>query len=277
MARFTLLSRLGSKDLDEVSGMTTASASGTLWLHNDSGDGPFLYAVESKTGTLRAIVKVRGAKSEDWESLTHGPGGFLYVGDIGDNDEERREVALYRLKEPPIPRPAGARREGRAYSGDISTFPLVYPDRPHNAETLLCHPKTGALYILTKEKDGGSEVFAVPSLARPGVRQVLRRVGRFRLPAPTPADRARHHGGLLVTDGAISLDGREIAVATYSRLLLYAVPPGKPLEAALSSRPRSFPLPADLAQCEALCYAEDGKSILLTGEGEGAPLYSFSR
>ena len=273
MARFMLLSRLGSEDLDEVSGMTPSREPGTLWLHNDSGDGPFLYAAESKTGKLRAIVKVRGAKSEDWEGLTRGPGGFLYVADIGDNDEERREVVIYRLKEPQLPLGRGA----KLYSGAVQAFPLVYPDRPHNAEALLCHPKTGALYVLTKEKDGASEVFLVPSLARPGVRQVLRRVGRFRLPAPTSVDRSRKGIGLLVTDGAISPDVREVAVATYSRLLLYAVPPGKPLEAALSGRPRSFALPAELEQCEALCYAPDGKTILLTGEGEGAPLYAFTR
>ena len=266
-----LLSRLGSNDLDETSGMTTASAPGTLWVHNDSGDGPFLYAVEAKTGQLRAIVKVRGAQAVDWESMTRGPGGYLFVGDIGDNDEERQGIVVYRLKEPTLPPGRGA----KLHSERAAAFPLVYPDRPRNAETLLCHPKTGVLYILTKEKDGGSEVFAVPSLARLGVRQTLRRVAGFRLPPPTPADRARHHGGLLVTDGAISPDGREVAIATYSRLLLYAVPPGKPLEAALATRPRDFPLPADLAQCEALCYATDGKSILLTGEGVGAPLYSF--
>ncbi len=45
---------------------------------------------------------------------------------------------------------------------DGPIYDLVYPDGPHNAETLMTDPTTGRLYVATKEVLGGT-LYAAPS------------------------------------------------------------------------------------------------------------------
>ncbi len=57
---------------------------GIYWTHNDSDDGPYLYAVDSSTGKTVATVTFSGVgKPRDVEAISIGPHND--VGDIGDN------------------------------------------------------------------------------------------------------------------------------------------------------------------------------------------------
>src|SRR5689334_12693906 len=59
---------------------------GVYWTHNDSDDGPYVYAVDSATGKTVARVTLTGIGTpRDVEAISLGPDGQLYVGDIGDN------------------------------------------------------------------------------------------------------------------------------------------------------------------------------------------------
>src|SRR6476646_1827310 len=71
---------------------------GIYWTHNDSDDGPYLYAVDSATGKTFARVTMRGIHPRDVEAVSIGPDGDLYVGDIGDNlGGAWSEVWIYRF------------------------------------------------------------------------------------------------------------------------------------------------------------------------------------
>src|SRR2546425_2345850 len=64
---------LASPRLIESSGVAVSHAHpGVLWSHNDSGDGPYLYATDL-TGADRGRVLVSGAENEDWEDMALGP------------------------------------------------------------------------------------------------------------------------------------------------------------------------------------------------------------
>jgi hypothetical protein len=252
MARFMLLSRIQTKDVDEASGMAASAKNpGVVWINNDSGDGPFLYAIEAKTGRLRAYFKLSGVRARDWEALRLTPDGNFLIGDFGDNDAERRDCYLYRTPEPILPPGFGAKLR----AGRVEKIPQAYPGGPRNAEALLIHPKTGQFFIVTKSESGTSEVFAGPKLTKITTVSV----------------------GGEVTDGAISPDGRELVLLTYEKLLFWRWPENKPLASVLKTRPSALPLPRELKQAEALCYAPDGKTLYLTTEGEFPPLFALRR
>ena len=60
---------------------------GVYWTHNDSDDGAYLYAVDSKTGETVATLTLTGVGTpRDMEAISIGPDNHLYVGDIGDNE-----------------------------------------------------------------------------------------------------------------------------------------------------------------------------------------------
>src|SRR5881409_2635287 len=89
-----------SPRLIESSGVAVSHAHpGVLWSHNDSGDGPYLYATDT-TGADRGRVLVSGAENEDWEAMALGPcpmrpGTCVYLADTGDNLERRTVVTVY--------------------------------------------------------------------------------------------------------------------------------------------------------------------------------------
>ena len=240
---------LRSDKLTEASGLVVSSTQkGIVWTHNDSGDGPFLYAFDLG-GRPRATVRVEGAEAKDWEDLASGPfpgrrGTWLYAADIGDNKRKRKAVVVYALPEP---------RLGAKVSAPAIPLRATYPDGPHNAETLLCDPGSGRLTIFTKEKDGVSLVFRFP--AKPLATNVLEKVASFRVPGLSP----------LVTGGAFRPDGGAIVLVTYTNVIELKGPDFWKGTPKLQFQP-------GLRQLEAVDYAPDGKTLLLTSEGENPPL-----
>ncbi|HEX9611134.1 MAG TPA: hypothetical protein VF978_04545, partial [Gemmatimonadales bacterium] len=93
--------------LTESSGVAVSRThTGVLWTHNDSGDGPYLYATDLRGGD-RGFLRVSGAEAIDWEDMALGPcplrGTCLYLADTGDNLEVRPSVTVYAVPEPEPP------------------------------------------------------------------------------------------------------------------------------------------------------------------------------
>ena len=99
------LANLEYQPIVESSGISASRRNTKLfWTHNDSGDGPFIYAFDRR-GKHRGVWRVVGAKAVDWEDMAIGPGpnrgkSYLYLGDIGDNLKTREEMIVYRVVEP---------------------------------------------------------------------------------------------------------------------------------------------------------------------------------
>src|SRR5438874_9337753 len=69
-----LLGTLQEKAVTESSGLVASRRTpGVFWTHNDSGDGPYLYATDRK-GRALAKFTVSGATNVDWEDIAAGAG-----------------------------------------------------------------------------------------------------------------------------------------------------------------------------------------------------------
>ncbi len=182
--------------IEESSGLAVAGS--LLLTVNDSGDGPVVYAVSARTGETMGRTTYSTDEVEDVEAIAVGPRGEVWTGDIGDNAVERGTVSLYRM--PPV------RPGDRAVAAE--RFDLRYADGPHDAETLLVHPRTGQVWVVTKELFGGA-VYSAPRHLRADRVNVLRRV------AGAPR---------LVTDGAFFPDGRHVVLRGYGDAVVLAMP-----------------------------------------------------
>src|SRR5438874_1913021 len=81
--------RLQNRDITESSGIAASYCqNGVYWTHNDSGDGPFIFAMD-ETGRDLGKWHVAGAENIDWEDIAASKDAsgkcFLYLGEIGDN------------------------------------------------------------------------------------------------------------------------------------------------------------------------------------------------
>ena len=273
------IANLEDKAVRESSGVVASRRNpGLFWTHNDSGDGPNLYAFD-RQGRKRGVWRVEGASAVDWEDIAAGPGPepgrpYLYVGDTGDNDRARSVVTVYRVAEPEITESdAASDRKNPRPTATAEAIRLKYPDGKHDAETLMVHPKTGDIYVLTKSLT----VAGVYKLAAPYTsKQVntLARVGELKMPTL--------FAGLL-TGGDISPDGTRVVLCDYVaayELTLPTAAPSSTSAVGFDAVWKQTPLVIELgerAQGEAVCYSEDGSSVLATSEKRNPPLIEVKR
>ncbi len=215
---------------------------GIYWTHNDSDDGPYLYAVDSRTGRTVARVTFSGVgRPRDVEAVSIGPDDQIYVGDIGDNlDGSWPYVWIYRLPEP---------RQLKDQTIRATQYVVKYADGARNAESLVVHPKTGRVYIIDKKEDGGHLYEGPVRLSAHGT-NVFKPIAAV---------------DLWATDAAFSPDGTQLAVRGYFGGILYDWNGGK-----IKRRGRlDVPLQR---QGESVTYSADGTELLYGSEGADSPV-----
>ena len=257
--------------ISESSGLATASTPGIVFTHNDSGDEPRFFAVDERGKTL-ATYTLPIPQARDWEDMARGPDeqgrNSLWLGDIGDNSATReRGILVHRVLEP-VP---GARE--RVTTEQPASFRLRYPDGPGDAEALLVHPRTGRVYVVSKPLAGPAKVYAAPPRLDAGGPNALALVAEVDLEA-TGTPGGPGIGGLaqlLVTAGDISPDGTRVALRSYTDLYEWTVE-GDDVAAAFRGTPTVTALP-ETRQGEGLAYTADGSALLVSTEGESAPVH----
>jgi hypothetical protein len=264
----TQLATLEDRHVNESSGIVASRSNpGLFWTHNDSGDGPFVYAFD-RGGRQRGTWRVEGARARDWEDIAAGPGPepgrtYLYAGDIGDNDEEREFVTVYRFPEPEVAEADKAStHESPRATAAAEAIRVKYPDGAHDCEALLVHPATGDLYVVTKRGDAAG-VYKLSAPFDSSNVNTFARVAVLRGPG---------FFGSLVTGADISPDGRRVALCDYASGYELTLPEGsKNFDDVWTQKPTLVPL-GPRRQGEAVCYSLDGAALLATSEGSPAPL-----
>ena len=261
--------RVTMADVTEASGLIASGKNdGVLWTHNDSGDTARVYAFASDGAPLASFnLNVPAA---DWEDMALGPGpvdgeDYLYLGDIGDNAEARASIQVHRISEPVVSGPSG-----ESDVTDVESFTLVYPDRAHDAETLLVDPISGDLFIVTKERSDVTKVFVTRAPLAPGETTLEQLV---ELPFGTELGT-----NTLTTAGDVSRDGSLLIVKTYTTAFIWRRPPGAAdlAEAFTAAEACSVPVEVE-AQGEAIAFAADGSGYFTLSEGASQPLYFYAK
>ncbi len=268
-----VVGKIESSEITESSGIVASRCNeNVFWTHNDSGDAAFIYAINAR-GEKLGTWKVAGAKNKDWEDIAtiKNKNGecFLYVGDIGNNERLKSEFTIYRVKEPKV---AGAdktsSRKNPQTTETAEAIRFDYPDMRHDAETLLVHPQTGDIYVLSKSLSSASIVYKLPKNYGLNKTNRLEKVADFTVPA--------FANGFL-TGGEISPDGKRVIVCDYFAAYEIVLPEkAKSFEEIWREKPLIVEL-GERAQGEAVCYSVDGKSIFATSEKKNSPIIEAKR
>jgi hypothetical protein len=256
--RIIQIGRFQSQRVSESSGVAASRTHrGVLWTHNDSGDGPYVYATDL-TGADRAVVRVDGARAVDWEDVAlapcpTGPDDCLYIADTGDNEERRKSVVVYVVPEPHPP----VRVADTTRAVPVATIRLKYPDGPHDVEAIYVSQADSALYLVSKGRRGsvrlyrlGRHLWLADSVVTAALVQDL------------PITSAATYGGL-VTGAAIRADGRAVAIRTYSDVYFFV--PGARGRLAPGLPPACSVAGLEV-QGEGVSFLDDS-TLVLTSEG----------
>jgi hypothetical protein len=221
--------------ISESSGLVRSVRHPTLlWTHNDGGSTAEIYGINSKGRTV-AQITLRGIDPYDPEAISRGKDSkgrpAIFLGDIGDNGERRRNVSVFRVTEP---KSLGRRTIKPTW------FRFRYEDGPHDAEALLIDPRNGRLWIATKSLSIGGLYVAPRKLVTQS-----HGINRLRRVADVPP----------MTTDATFLPTGKFVLRTYSSGFLYDAPGQLREELTLPIQP----------QAESVAY--DGKRLLLGSEG----------
>jgi hypothetical protein len=240
---------LANTQVIESSGITASQwRDDVLWTHNDSGDTPRLFAIDTAGRDLGTIA-VEPAEAIDWEdicSATIDGKPCLVVADTGDNQRKRDHATLYIAEEPDLATDRIARV--------IHALPFTYEDGPQNCEGLAVSPDKQVFYLASRGKKDERKLY---ELSFTGT--VARLVMSLNQPHVTAMD--------------ISRDGRYAVLLTQENTALeYRRDTDESWPQAFSRAPRTLPLP-EAVQAEAICYSPDGDALYVTSEGSPCPLW----
>jgi hypothetical protein len=268
-----VVGKIESAEIKESSGIAASKCQpDVFWTHNDSGDDAFIFAINKK-GEKLGTWKVAGAKASDWEDIAEikTPDGecVLYIGDIGNNTRIRDEFTIYRVREPQVlPENESSSKKNPQNTESAEAIKFVYPDMRHDAETLMVHPVSGDIYILSKRLSGASAVYKLKSNFDLSKTNKLEKLADFSVPAIP--------NGFL-TGGDIAPDGKRVVVCDYFNAYELTLPESaKNFDEIWKETPLTVEL-GPREQGEAVAYSADGKSIFAGSENKKSPLIEVKR
>ncbi len=270
----TIVGRIESAEIKESSGITVSKCqTDIIWTHNDSGDGAFIYALNSK-GKHLGTWQVQNARNFDWEDVASAKDSFgkcyIYIGEIGNTkDNEREEHKIYRVAEPAVAASDSnftSKNAPQTAAAEFLTF--NYPDSRQDAETLLVHPLTGDIYVLTKQREKPSGVYKLKPVFNESLTVKAEKISDITVPAVP--------NGLL-TGGEISPDGKRVILCDYFAGYELVLPNEiANFDDIWKQKPSAIEL-GDRKQGEAIGYSADGLSIFATSEGKNQPIIEVKR
>lgn len=141
-------------DLREISGLTRIS--GRWWGHADSGANPEFFNLNPENGQVLQKISLQNAQNRDWEDVA-ADSAHLYLGDFGNNSNNRTNLGLYRV---PLAKIGTANSELVA-EGDWQFVPFAYADQtdfsaqPEDSSVYDCEAAIffqGKIHLFTKSR-----------------------------------------------------------------------------------------------------------------------------
>jgi hypothetical protein len=151
-------------DVVESSGLQFTG--GSLWTFNDSGNAPVLFRVDTTDGHVVQQVRISNFDNVDWEDIAASP-QYLFVGDIGNNLGDRRNLRVLRVAKSALgPAATTATAEAIAFSYPDQTDFTPRNNR-HNFDCEAFFFANDSLHLFTKDwVDLQTRYYTVP--ATPG-------------------------------------------------------------------------------------------------------------
>lgn len=229
------------KQIKESSGLARATDS-TFYTNPDSGLPAELYEFNLKGELLQTIALP--IPNQDWEDLAQDQSGNLYIGDFGNNGNQRRDLKVYRLHKKNMQ----VTDTLHFRFADQSEFPPPRKDKHYDLEAFFYH--RDSLYLFTKSW-AARPVTQLYKLPVAGNRQALPPVARLQLKSP-------------VTAADISPDTTAYALLGYGRLYLF-----EPENGTINLQGKRYCLPLGrTGQAEAVLFMEPGQLLITNEKGK---------
>lgn len=252
------------KKLKEVSGIALSQDQKTIWAIEDAGNKNVVYGL-NRQGELVNDVLVENAENNDWEDITKDAAGNIYMGDFGNNENDRQNLSILKLD---------LKNDSQKSTKVIQTTKFHYEGQtefPPKKSNLLydCEAfveKDGSFYLFTKNRskgfDGTFLVFQIPNKEGDFEAKLI---GKLKLEGG--------YSDAAITSAAIN-SKNEIVLLTHKNIHVLS---GFTANDFNSAKIQKLPLNHN-SQKEAVVFVDD-KTLLIADEKdkkEGGNVYQFS-
>ena len=237
---------LNNQTIKEGSGIADSKINpGYLWVEEDSGNPAALWLL-GHDGTVNKSIPITGATNRDWEDIVVAVGpavgkNYIYIAETGDNNQVDSSYSYYRFEEPAM---------SSSSVMDAEKIVFKYPDGPHDSEAFMVDGNTKDIYLITK-RDALSGIYKIAYPQSVSDTNEAEFVGKLPYTG--------------VVSAALSDDGTEIIIKTYTSLLYYTKTKTADIADALQSNNKSLDYKVE-AQGESVCFAADNKGFYTFSE-----------
>ncbi|WP_140486801.1 hypothetical protein [Flavobacterium sp. GSA192] len=200
------------KQLKEVSGIVFTESSKLLWTLEDSGNANEIYAVDNQ-GEIQKTLTIAQTQNIDWEDITKDGQGNLYIGDFGNNENTRKDLAIYKIAKDSL------QNESVIPSYKIS---FAYPEQTefppkktklfYDVEAFVEYQNNFYLFTKNRSKgfDGTTLLYKVPNKAGFHQAELL---GEFKAEG--------NYQNAAITSATISPDGKKVVLLSHSKIWIF--------------------------------------------------------
>ena len=200
------------KKLKEVSGITYFPETNLIYALEDSGNENEIYAINSQ-GKLEKTIAITNAKNVDWEDITKDQKGNIYIGDFGNNDNERQDLCIYKVAKEELNKENAVSEYKISFSYPEQTeFPPKKKELFYDVEGFFEHQNYFYLFTKNRSKGFDGTAFIYKILNAPGMQKAVK-IGEFRT-----CDNYNH---CVLTSAAMSPDGKKVALLSHDKIVLF--------------------------------------------------------
>lgn len=210
------------KQLKEISGI--AIANNFLYAIQDSGNKSEIVVLDT-LGTLLNTIKVNNVSNTDWEDVTLDQQGNVYIGDFGNNDNIRKDLAIYKI-------PSFDLLNNNVNATYKVTFD--YPEQidfPPSKKRLMFDVEAffeygNFFYLFTKNRskkfDGSSYIYKIPNQA-----------GHHHAVLLDTIYTGNDYNTCAITSASISPNKTKFVLLSHAKIWVFAIPSDKSIAKAI--------------------------------------------
>ncbi|WP_316633607.1 hypothetical protein [uncultured Flavobacterium sp.] len=200
------------KKLKEVSGITYFPETNLIYTLEDSGNANKIYAINSD-GKLDKTITITNATNVDWEDITKDKSGNIYIGDFGNNDNERKDLCIYKVNKNQLNKDLAVAEYKVSFSYPEQTeFPPKKKELFYDVEGFFEHENYFYLFTKNRSKNFDGTAFIYKILNAPGTQKATK-IGEFKT--------CPNYNHCVLTSATISPDGKKVVLLSHDKILLF--------------------------------------------------------
>lgn len=205
---------------------------------------------------MQKTIRITNAENYDWEDLTSDEQGNLYIGDFGNNDNDRQNLAIYKINAADLVKDEVEVAEVyQFYYPEQTEFPPKKKNRIFDVESFFVW--NNQFYLFTKNRsanfDGKTDLYRLTPIKN-------QRVPAKKISSFVTCDNFNH---CAVTSAAISPDKKKVALLSSDKVWIFKDFKNDDI---FSGRSEVIEL-GSFTQKEGICF-ETNESLLITDEAE---------